>query len=138
MDWPARIIIDTDPGVDDSLAILMTLARLERRHPKAVDQLASLVVMGGAVNTPGNVTPHAEFNFYSDPIAAQEVLATGVLLTLVDLDACRQVSVSRDAAENLRCGQPLGLLVVQLVHHWFQHQLPPAKAGGLHLQTGES
>ena len=26
MDRPARIIIDTDPGVDDSIAILMALA----------------------------------------------------------------------------------------------------------------
>ena len=73
------------------------------------------------MNTPGNVTPYAEFNFYSDPVAAQEVLSTGVLLTLVDLGACRRVSITRDDAENLKCGQPLGKLVVQLLHNWFEH-----------------
>jgi inosine-uridine nucleoside N-ribohydrolase len=104
-----------------ALGPLTNLARLERRYPKTLRQVASLVVMGGAVNTRGNVTPHAEFNFYSDPVAAQEVLAAGVPLTLVDLGACRQVSVTREAAANLKCGQPLGQLAVRLLHHWFEH-----------------
>jgi len=115
--------MEQHPGQINLVALgpLTNLARLERRHPKSLHQLASLVVMGGAVNTLGNVTPYAEFNFYSDPVAAQEVLSTGVLLTLVDLGACRQVSITRDDAENLKCGQPLGKLVVQLLHNWFEH-----------------
>lgn len=104
-----------------ALGPLTNLARLERRHPLSLQKLASLVVMGGAVNTPGNVTPYAEFNFFSDPVAAQEVMSTNVPLTLIDLGACRQVSVTRGEAENLKCGQPLGRLVVELLHNWFEH-----------------
>ncbi|MDA0734907.1 MAG: nucleoside hydrolase [Chloroflexi bacterium] len=115
--------LERHPGQITLVALgpLTNLARMERRHPKSLHKLAALVVMGGAVNTPGNVTPHAEFNFYSDPTAAQEVLSTGVPLTLVDLGACHQVSVSRREAENLKCGQPLGRLVVELLHNWFEH-----------------
>lgn len=115
--------LEQHPGQITLVALgpLTNLARLERKYPKALRQLASLVVMGGAVNTPGNVTPHAEFNFYSDPVAAQEVLATGVQLILVDLGACRQVFIARGAAETLKGRQPLGRLVVQLLHNWFEH-----------------
>jgi inosine-uridine nucleoside N-ribohydrolase len=104
-----------------ALGPLTNLARLERRYPGVLHQLASLVVMGGAVNTPGNVTPQAEFNFYSDPVAAREVLATGVPLTLVDLGASRQVYVTREAAERWKSGQTLGQMVVRLLHNWFEH-----------------
>jgi len=44
------------------------------------------VVMGGAVGVPGNVTPTAEYNFYADPHAAQEVICAGARLTLIPLD----------------------------------------------------
>jgi purine nucleosidase len=81
-----------------ALGPLTNLARLLRRDPVALCQAASLVVMGGAVNVPGNVTPHAEFNFSSDPLAAREVLACGVPLTLVDLGACRRVFITREGA----------------------------------------
>ena len=44
--------------------------------------------MGGAVDTPGNVTSHSEFNFYSDPTAARMVIESGVPITLIDLAPC--------------------------------------------------
>lgn len=35
----------------------------------------SIVMMGGAVSGPGNITPLAEFNVYADPIAAARIFA---------------------------------------------------------------
>ena len=50
-------------------------------------------VMGGAVDVAGNtpVNPDAEYNIWVDPTAVAEVLASGVPVTLVPLDATNQV-----------------------------------------------
>ncbi len=103
-----------------ALGPLTNLALLERQYPGALSRAASLTVMGGAVDVPGNSTPRAEFNFYSDPAAAQEIMSSGVSLTLVDLAACRQVGIGRDAAAGLRSGHRLGQLAAQLAQNWFR------------------
>jgi inosine-uridine nucleoside N-ribohydrolase len=103
-----------------ALGPLTNLARLERRSPGTLKLAAHIVVMGGAVDTPGNVTPLAEFNFHSDAVAAREVLSCGVPLTLVDLAACRQVWVDREQAGRLHSPHPLGQLAGRLVQNWFR------------------
>ena len=115
-------LLEQRPGQIALVALgpLTNLARLHRKHPGTLEKLGSLVVMGGAVGVPGNVTPHAEFNFYSDPVAAQEVVATGVPLTLVDLAACRQVSIGRDGLADSAAGGTLGRLTLELLQGWFE------------------
>ncbi len=103
-----------------ALGPLTNLARLERRSPGTLKLAAHIVVMGGAVDTPGNVTPLAEFNFHSDAVAAREVLSCGVPPTLVDLAACRQVWVDREQAGRLHSPHPLGQLAGRLVQNWFR------------------
>ena len=105
-----------------ALGPLTNLARLMREQPGALEQAKNIVVMGGAVNTPGNVTPQAEFNFYSDPVAAEIVLSSRIPVTLVDLAACRQVGINREQVLGLRSGHPLGRLVLNLLHGWFQRE----------------
>ncbi len=77
-----------NPGELDVLAVgpLTNLAialSLEPRLPRLVRRL---VVMGGAVETAGNVTSHAEANIVNDPEAAEAVFAAGFDLDLVALD----------------------------------------------------
>jgi inosine-uridine nucleoside N-ribohydrolase len=103
-----------------ALGPLTNLAHLLRQHPGAMDQAASLVVMGGAVNVAGNVTPQAEFNFYSDPVAAHQIVSSGVPLTLVDLGAARQVSVTREELGRWKTSSHLGWLAFQLLDNWFR------------------
>ena len=105
-----------------ALGPLTNLAWLCLRHPGALEQTARMVVMGGAVNAPGNVTPHAEFNFYSDPEAADVVLSSGVPLTLIDLAICRRVGIDRIGAERLATESGLGRLAIQLLANWFRRQ----------------
>jgi purine nucleosidase len=53
--------------------------------------LKEVVIMGGAVRVPGNVTPYAEFNLYVDPLAARVVFESGLTITVVPLDVTHQV-----------------------------------------------
>jgi len=61
--------------------------------PELPELLDGIVIMGGAVGR-GNVTPHAEFNFYADPEAAQAVLDSGAAMTIVPWDAALQGTLS--------------------------------------------
>ena len=103
-----------------ALGPLTNLARLLQRHPDALGLAGKLVVMGGAVNSAGNVTEHAEFNFYSDPAAAELVLSSGIPLTLVDLPACWQVVATREEMTNLRSRSLLGTLALEMLADWFR------------------
>ena len=57
-----------------ALGPLTNLARAIKKDRRLVDWTDEIVVMGGAVEVPGNVTAHAEFNIYNDPAAAEIVL----------------------------------------------------------------
>jgi inosine-uridine nucleoside N-ribohydrolase len=80
---------------------LTNLALALRRAPELVGQVRNVVVMGGAVELPGNTTPVAEYNTYADPEAAALVYAqTGWHLTMVGLNVTRRTTLT--AAEIAR------------------------------------
>jgi len=110
-DWPA---VERMPASPDAVeAILAAVRRHERaltivalgpltnlalalkEDAAAVGRAGRIVAMGGAVDVPGNVTPTAEFNMYVDPEAAHRVLAAGLPLEIVPLDATRQAVLPR-------------------------------------------
>jgi inosine-uridine nucleoside N-ribohydrolase len=105
-----------------ALGPLTNIAQLLWERPFALEQAKNIIVMGGAVNAPGNVTPKAEFNIYSDPVAAEVVLAGGLPITLVDLAACRQVGISREQAMGLRSDHPMGRLTLNMLQGWFRKE----------------
>ena len=113
--------LNADPGGVTVVALgpLTNLARLERRRPGILARSAGVVIMGGAVETRGNVTTRAEFNFHSDPLAASQVLALDTHMVLADLAACRQTGISRAQAEGLSSDTPLGRLALRIRHGWF-------------------
>jgi purine nucleosidase len=81
------------PGELTLLALgpLTNIALAVLLEPDLPNLLRSVVVMGGAVTVPGNITPYADANFYHDPEAADLVLGAGFPdLTLVGLDATEQ------------------------------------------------
>lgn len=73
---------------------LTNLALAIQKNREAMRKLKEIVIMGGAVHTKGNITPHAEFNFFSDPLAAKIVFESGMPITLVPLDVTHQVTLT--------------------------------------------
>jgi inosine-uridine nucleoside N-ribohydrolase len=68
------------------------IPRLAAAYGRALERI---VLMAGAFYDVGNITPTAEFNAYCDPSALQATLALGVPVTLVPLDVCRKLQLSR-------------------------------------------
>jgi purine nucleosidase len=78
---------------------LTDLASGLQRDLEGIRKLKEVVIMGGAVRTKGNVTPHAEFNIFVDPIAAKMVFESGLPITLVPLDVTHQVFLTTQVIE---------------------------------------
>ena len=74
-----------------ALGPLTNIARALEADADAMRRVGRLIVMGGAIEAPGNVTAAAEFNFHVDPVAADRVLTSGMRITLVALDVTRRV-----------------------------------------------
>ena len=85
-----------------TLGPLTNLAIALNVRPQIADQIAHLVVMGGAYFTGGNITPRAEFNVYVDPDAAAQVIAAAWNdITLIGLDVTHQTAFPRAAWESV-------------------------------------
>jgi inosine-uridine nucleoside N-ribohydrolase len=85
-------------------------------EPAVANAVKEVVIMGGAVYCPGNITPAAEANFFHDPHAAQIVMNAGWKITLAPLDVNNQALVPQ-------------ALLDKIVHA--NKKLTPFLAGGL-------
>ena len=110
-DWPeveplpgspgaVEVILDAARRHERDLTIialgpLTNLALALKEDAGALGRVGRIVAMGGAIDVPGNVTPTAEFNMFVDPEAAHRVLAAGLPLEVVPLDATRQAVLPR-------------------------------------------
>jgi purine nucleosidase len=99
-----------------TLGPLTNLAIAINVRPEIVHYIGRVVVMGGAYQIGGNVTPHAEFNMYVDPDAAGQVLgAAWPDLTLVGLDVTHRTVFSRQTWEQMDPASGPAAALVQAV-----------------------
>src|SRR4051794_4831417 len=87
-------------------------------EPELAGLVERVVVMGGAFEEPGNITPTAEFNFFMDPEAAQIVLDAGVRPVLVGLDVCHQTHLTGEQVATTGVKSPLGRFVERACRSW--------------------
>jgi purine nucleosidase len=83
-----------------ALGPLTNIARVFQREPALAGKV-QLVILGGTLGGPGDVTPAAEFNFFSAPQAARFVLRSRCTKTLIPLDVARQVTLDLSVLEKL-------------------------------------
>ena len=72
-------------------APLTNLAVAFAVDPELASLIGSITVVGGAIDVAGSATDLAEWNMWVDPVAASDVLRSGVSVTLVPLDATNLV-----------------------------------------------
>ncbi|MBE8992100.1 nucleoside hydrolase [Nostoc sp. LEGE 12450] len=82
-----------------ALGPLTNLAMAIQKDAATMKQIGRIIIMGGAVTVPGNITAAAEFNFFVDPHAAQIVMESGIPLTLVGLDVAMKAPLTRQVVE---------------------------------------
>jgi inosine-uridine nucleoside N-ribohydrolase len=72
-----RLLEENPPNTIDVIAVgpLTTVAVAAAHSPQTLMRAKSIIVMGGSIDVPGNITPLAEFNTYADSIAAARVYA---------------------------------------------------------------
>ena len=121
-------VIATGPWTNIALA-----SHLDPGFP---GNLRQLVVMGGAVTVPGNVTPVAEANVYNDPEAAHMVLASGAMPRLIGLDVTHQAlwrpaqqEAARQRVQQQSPPDPVARLAVELLDWYLRADLAAGLAG---------
>lgn len=90
--------VRNDPELTTVICLgpLTNIARALQRDPNLEASIGRIIMLGGAVNGVGNVTPAAEFNMFYDPESARQVFQSATTKTLVPLDVTRQVKFGMD------------------------------------------
>ncbi|MFQ6079987.1 MAG: nucleoside hydrolase [Thermodesulfobacteriota bacterium] len=123
-----ELVLDLLKRYPDELSLialgpLTNLADALVADEKRLKGLQEVIIMGGAIGVPGNVTPAAEFNIFVDPHAAHRVFKSGLPVTLVPLDVTQKVCLESKEIENLAraMGPPLGVFLSDCISKAMEH-----------------
>ncbi|GCE23972.1 nucleoside hydrolase [Dictyobacter kobayashii] len=128
--------IMNNPGEITIVAIgpLTNLALALHREPSIAQTVREVVIMGGALLTPGNVTPSAEFNIYADPHAAHVVFKAGWPIRLVSLDTTNRTPLTQARATALSQGESaVKTCIRQMFAHYFDVYAPLYGVADFHM-----
>ncbi|HEX5472166.1 MAG TPA: nucleoside hydrolase [Lacipirellulaceae bacterium] len=119
-------IVATGPLTNIALAL--------RQQPDLASLIRHLIMIGGTIGGPGNVTAAAEFNVYCDADAAREVFRSPVTKTLIPIDLTSRVMLSFDLLERIPNGESRsGELLRQILPGAFRAYRQQLGIEGIHL-----
>lgn len=95
------VVVITGPETDMALAL--------KKDPSIKGRIKKVVVMGGAVDVPGNIhaddpsqtNTTAEWNIWVDPLAAADVFSSGIPLDIIPMDTVPDVKLDRSFAKKV-------------------------------------
>lgn len=134
----ARLIVDMAHAYPGELSLvslgpLGNLVHALRLEPHLPQLLKQVIVTGGCITEPGNVSPVAESNMWQDPHAADIVLTTGFQLSLVGLDVSHQLALPLALFERVAAhhAQPATDMLLHAARHLsgYFDKLYPALSG---------
>ncbi|BCX03123.1 MAG: nucleoside hydrolase [Candidatus Roseilinea sp.] len=127
LDIPAaQFIAETimaNPGEITLVAVgpLTNVGLALQLEPRIAQAARNVVIMGGSVATPGNVSPLAEANIHNDPHAAALVFAAGWDVTMAGLDVTMAVRMDESLFDALRrSDNRLGRFIGQIIPFYQQ------------------
>ena len=86
--------------------------------------IKNVTMMGGTLQTSGNVSPVSEANFYMDPAACDEVFRSGMDITVIGLDVTTKTRLRREHIQWLdtvcrsKARPAYAYLCSALEHYW--------------------
>lgn len=103
----ASFIVETvraNPGEVTLVAVgrMTNLANALKEDPEIVNLVKQVVIMGGAFDVNGNVTPAAEANIHGDPEAADVVFTASWPVVIVGLDVTTKTVMTRQQLADIR------------------------------------
>jgi purine nucleosidase len=98
---------------------MTNLANAIQASTEFSQNVKEVIIMGGAVNVPGNVTQWAEANIIGDPEAAAILFESGIPVTQIGLDVTMKTVMREDYIQNLagKCGDA-GVLLSQITPYY--------------------
>jgi purine nucleosidase len=102
----AEFIVETVhacPGEITLVAIgpLTNIALALKIDPNIEKLIKQIVLMGGTVSTPGNISPVSEANIFHDPHAASIVMSSKIHRVMVGLDVTQQTIMTPDFFQSI-------------------------------------
>ena len=98
---------------------LTNIATFLTGWPSLHSKIERIVLMGGG--TFGNVTPVAEFNFHTDPVAADIVFRSDIPIVMSGLDVTYQALIYEHEIEQIRkLGNPVSTATADMLAYYLQ------------------
>ena len=91
------------------------IANAIKKDPSITKKIKEIIIMGGAVQSPGNKSWVAEFNIYLDPEAADVVFKTQIPKVLVPLEICYHTPLFIKDLEKMPDTAPLKQTLLKLI-----------------------
>jgi len=125
-----RVLAEPDEISIFPIGPLTNIAMAIRIEPKFARAVKELVIMGGAINENGNITPLAEFNVFVDPHAAHIVLHAGIPITLIPLDVTQKCLLKQEHVDRLmKINSPVTQFIKDAVEVYFKFSYDRGFAG---------
>jgi purine nucleosidase len=126
-----KVLCDEVRSAPGEVTILATgplsnIAAALQQQPDLASLVGHLIMLGGTLAGPGNVTAAAEFNVYCDAEAARAVFRSTITKTLIPIDVTGRVMLNLDLLDKVhasqsRCGGLLRKLLPGAFRAYRQH-----------------
>ncbi|WP_342621660.1 nucleoside hydrolase [Erysipelothrix sp. P66] len=111
---------------------LTNLARAIERNPKAMAGINNLVLMGGALSVPGNVSKFAEANVAQDDLSSKIVLGSSIPITMIGLDVTTRAIITHEDINHWTTSAPELYQIIQYYLDAYKDAYPTWGGCALH------